>query len=165
MDWAGNSGRISGTSFSIAPYWKVVDIKLWEICLAHHRGRCYAVQITHLSLDQEFEYFVLSLSLLPRRLEFQIHFTQRFMDALLKNKLRSQGSAALVSSAAVGGSLIGRVPYHYLGMNSAGCCYRRPGWTFFFWEARFLPKNKTLIMPWSSTFVNSWDWGGCTTLG
>ena len=69
---------------------------------------------------------------LSRRLEFQIHFTQRFMDALLKNKLRSQGSAAaLVSSAAVGGSLIGRVPYHYLGMNSAGC-YRRPGWTFFF---------------------------------
>ena len=27
------------------------------------------------------------------------------------------------------------------------------------WEARFLPKNKTLIMPWSSTFVNSWDSG------
>ena len=70
-----------------------------------------------------------SLSLLPRRLEFQIHFTQRFMDALLKNK---QDSTRYIPSAAVGGSLIERVPYHYLGMDSAYSLVVVAAGTFFF---------------------------------
>ena len=45
----------------LASCWKVVDIKLWEICLGRTRGRCKVDQISHLSLDQEFEYFEIQI--------------------------------------------------------------------------------------------------------